>query len=159
MVYHNTSLPILFAPASGGERSGPANLSHMRLIAYADGASRGNPGPAAYGAVLCDADGSELDAWGNPIGRATNNVAEYQGAIAAVEAALERGATELELRLDSELIVRQLEGRYRVKNQQLKPLYEQLSALVDQLDSFQPTHVRRHLNQRADAMANEALDR
>ncbi len=131
----------------------------MHLIAYADGASRGNPGPAAYGAVLCDSDGSELDAWGNPIGRATNNVAEYHGAIAAVEAALERGATELELRLDSELIVRQLEGRYRVKNKQLKPLYEQLSALIDELDSFQPTHVRRHLNQRADAMANEALDR
>ena len=131
----------------------------MHLIAYADGASRGNPGPAAYGAVLCDADGVELDAWGNPIGRATNNVAEYHGAIAAVEAALERGATELELRLDSELIVRQLEGRYRVKNQQLRPLFDQLSALVDRLDSFQPIHVRRHLNQRADAMANEALDR
>ena len=131
----------------------------MHLIAYADGASRGNPGPAAYGAVLCDADGLELDAWGNPIGRATNNVAEYHGAIAAVEAALERGATELELRLDSELIVRQLEGRYRVKNQQLRPLFDQLSALVDRFDSFQPTHVRRNLNQRADAMANEALDR
>ena len=131
----------------------------MQLIAYADGASRGNPGPAAYGAVLCDADGVELDAWGNPIGRATNNVAEYHGAIAAVEAALELGATELELRLDSELIVRQLEGRYRVKNQQLKPLFDQLSSLIDQLDSFQPTHVRRHLNERADAMANEALDR
>ena len=131
----------------------------MHLIAYADGASRGNPGPAAYGAVLCDLDGAELDAWGNPIGRATNNVAEYHGAIAAVEAALERGATELELRLDSELIVRQLEGRYRVKNKQLRPLFDQLSSLVEQLDSFQPTHVRRHLNQRADAMANQALDR
>ena len=137
----------------------PATLSVMHLIAYADGASRGNPGPAAYGAVLCDADGVELDAWGNQIGPATNNVAEYHGAIPAVEAALERGATDLELRLDSELIVRQLEGRYRVKNQQLRPLFDQLSALIDQLDSFQPTHVRRHLNQRADAMANEALDR
>ena len=131
----------------------------MKLIAYADGASRGNPGPAAYGAVLCDLDGEELDAWGNPIGRATNNVAEYQGAIAAVEAAIERGATELELRLDSELIVRQLEGRYRVRNKQLKPLFDQLSALAESLDTFQATHVRRHLNKRADAMANEALDR
>ncbi|MCY3922946.1 MAG: ribonuclease HI family protein [Chloroflexi bacterium] len=145
--------------AEGGISPRGANLPHMHLIAYADGASRGNPGPAAYGAVLCDLDGEELDAWGNPIGRATNNVAEYHGAIAAVEAALERGATELELRLDSELIVRQLEGRYRVKNKQLKPLFDQLSALIDRLDSFQPTHVRRHLNQRADAMANEALDR
>ena len=131
----------------------------MKLIAYADGASRGNPGPAAYGAVLCDLDGVELDVWGNPIGRATNNVAEYHGAIAAVEAAIERGATELELRLDSELIVRQLEGRYRVRNKQLKPLFDQLSALTESLDTFHATHVRRHLNQRADAMANEALDR
>ena len=131
----------------------------MHLIAYADGASRGNPGPAAYGAALYTADGAELDAWGNPIGRATNNVAEYHGAIAAVEAALERGATNLELRLDSELIVRQLEGRYRVKHKQLKPLFEQLSALIDQLDSFQPTHVRRELNTRADSLANQALDR
>ena len=130
----------------------------MRLIAYADGASRGNPGPAAYGAVLCDPDGSELDAWGGRIGRATNNVAEYHGAIAAVEAALERGATDLELRLDSELIVRQLQGRYRVKNKQLKPLFSELSALIDRLDQFRPTHVRRHLNARADAMANQALD-
>ena len=131
----------------------------MRLIAYADGASRGNPGPAAYGAVLCDVDGGELDAWGNPIGRATNNVAEYHGAIAAVEAALERGATALELRLDSELIVRQLEGRYRVRNQSLKPLFDQLTTLIEQFESFQPTHVRREFNKRADALANEALNR
>jgi len=131
----------------------------MQLIAYADGASRGNPGPAAYGAVLCDPDGRELDAWGNAIGRATNNVAEYHGAIAAVEAALERGATELELRLDSQLIIRQLEGRYRVRNKDLKPLFDQLSTLIEQLSVFQPTHVRRHLNQRADALANAALDR
>ena len=130
----------------------------MRMIAYADGASRGNPGPAAYGAVLCDAEGAELDAWGGCIGAATNNVAEYHGAIAAVEAALERGATKLELRLDSELIVRQLEGRYRVRNRDLKPLFTELSALIDQLDLFQPTHVRRHLNTRADGLANEALD-
>lgn len=129
------------------------------MIAYADGASRGNPGPAAYGAVLCDEHGHELDAWGNAIGRATNNVAEYLGALAAVEAALERGATELELRLDSELIVRQLEGRYRVRNRTLKPLFEQLSGLIDQLETFRPVHVRREFNRRADALANEALDR
>ncbi len=131
----------------------------MRLIAYADGASRGNPGPAAYGAVICDTHERELDAWGNAIGRATNNIAEYHGALAAVEAALELGATELELRLDSELIVRQLEGRYRVRNRSLKPLFEQLSQLVDRLDAFQPVHVRREFNRRADALANEALDR
>ena len=131
----------------------------MRLIAYADGASRGNPGPAAYGFALYSADGAEVHAQGEPIGRATNNVAEYRGAIAAVETALGLGATELVLRLDSELIVRQLEGRYRVRHQQLKPLFEQLSVLIDQLDTFQPVHVRRNLNKRADQLANEALDR
>jgi len=131
----------------------------MHLIAYADGASRGNPGPAAYGAVLCDADGVELDSWGNPIGRATNNVAEYHGAIAAVEAALERGATQLELRLDSDLIVQQVRGTYRVRKQQLKPLFEQLMRLLGELDHFEVNHVYRELNTRADAMANQALDR
>ncbi len=132
---------------------------NARLIAYADGASRGNPGPAAYGAVLCDANGVELRAWGEAIGVATNNVAEYRGAIAAVEAAIEFGAPQLELRLDSELIVRQLEGRYRVRNRQLKPLFDQLSALTDRFERFQPVHVRRRLNGRADALANDALDR
>ena len=131
----------------------------MRLIAYADGASRGNPGPAAYGAVLCDPDGSELDAWGGRIGRATNNVAEYHGAIAAVEAALERGATDLELRLDSDLIVQQVRGTYRVRKQQLKPLFNQLMSLLGELDHFEINHVYRELNTRADAMANQALDR
>ena len=100
----------------------------MKMYANADGASRGNPGPAAYGAVVYDANDAELQALGGAIGRNTNNVAEYRGAIAAVQTALDLGATELELRLDSELIVRQLQGRYRVKNAALKPLYAQLRA-------------------------------
>ncbi len=130
----------------------------MHLIAYADGASRGNPGPAAFGAVLYSEEGVELNAWGDTIGRTTNNVAEYRGAMAAVEAALDHGATSLELRLDSDLIVQQLKGRYRVRNQKLKPLYEQLCGLIERLDQFEPTHVKREFNRRADALANEALD-
>lgn len=130
----------------------------MHLIAYADGASRGNPGPAAYGAVLYAENGVELNALGDTIGRATNNVAEYRGAIAAVEAALDHGATSLELRLDSDLIVQQLRGRYRVRNKKLRPLYEQLTGLIERLDQFEPTHVNREFNRRADALANEALD-
>lgn len=130
----------------------------MKLTAWADGASRGNPGPASWGMVVADAAGAELAADGRVIGRATNNVAEYRGAIAAVEAALELGADELELRLDSELIVRQLQGRYRVKNAQLKPLYEQLQGLIERLDRFRAVHVPRERNRRADALANEALD-
>ena len=130
----------------------------MKLTAWADGASRGNPGPASWGMVVADAAGIELAADGRTIGRATNNVAEYRGAIAAVEAAIELGADELELRLDSELIVRQLQGRYRVKNAQLKPLYEQLQGLIGRLDRFRAVHVPRERNRRADALANEALD-
>ena len=128
------------------------------MFANADGASRGNPGPAAYGAVVYDADDAELRALGGAIGRNTNNVAEYRGAIAAVAAALELGATELELRLDSELIVRQLEGRYRVRNAALKPLYAELSALLQKLDVVRIRHVPREQNSRADELANAALD-
>ena len=130
----------------------------MRLTAYADGASRGNPGPAAYGAAVFDEEGGELRAVREAIGRGTNNEAEYRGAIAAVRAALELGATELELRLDSQLIVRQLQGSYRVRNERLKPLYRQLLALVDQLAGFNVDHVPREQNKRADALANAALD-
>ena len=130
----------------------------MKMYANADGASRGNPGPAAYGAVVYDAADTELRALGGAIGRATNNVAEYRGAIAAVAAALELGATELELRLDSQLIVRQLQGRYRVRNAALKPLFTQLTQLLDRLDVVRLRHVPREQNTRADELANAALD-
>jgi ribonuclease HI len=127
-------------------------------MAYTDGASRGNPGPASYGAVVMDAEGGELRAISVPIGIETNNVAEYRGAIAAVEAALELGASALELRMDSQLIVRQLEGRYRVKNPGLKPLFLKLKALLDEIDEVAIRHVPREENRRADALANAALD-
>lgn len=130
----------------------------MKMYANADGASRGNPGPAAYGAVVYDADDAELQALGGAIGRSTNNVAEYRGAIVAVQTALNLGATELELRLDSELIVRQLEGRYKVKNAALKPLYAELLALLDRLQVARVRHVPREQNSRADELANAALD-
>lgn len=130
----------------------------MKLIAWADGASRGNPGPAAYGYVLTEPDGGEVEAGGEAIGRATNNIAEYRGAIAALEAAQRRGAAELELRLDSELIVRQIQGRYRVKNAALKPLYAELKALSEAFPKFAIRHVPRAQNARADGLANAALD-
>lgn len=130
----------------------------MRLIAYADGASRGNPGPAAYGYLVVDEGGVELDAGGEAIGRASNNVAEYHGAIAALEAAQRCGASQLELRLDSQLIVRQFEGRYRVKHPDLRPLFQQLTELAEALEHFAVRHVSREQNGRADALANAALD-
>ncbi|MCY3887732.1 MAG: ribonuclease HI family protein [Chloroflexi bacterium] len=130
----------------------------MRLIAYADGAARGNPGPAACGAVVLDHDGNELRRIAQAIGRGTNNEAEYRAAIAAVRAALELGATELQLRLDSQLVVRQLQGSYRVRHERLKPLYRELDTLSDQFVRFSVDHVPREQNRRADALANAALD-
>ena len=130
----------------------------MRLIAYADGAARGNPGPAAYGVSVLGEDGEELRALAEAIGRATNNVAEYRGAIAAVEAALALGGTSLELKSDSELLVRQLQGRYRVRDAKLQPLFARLSALIARLEDCSVQHVPRAENARADALANAALD-
>jgi ribonuclease HI len=129
-----------------------------KVIAYADGASRGNPGLSSYGAVVYDEDMNELHRTHRALGRGTNNQAEYAGAIAALEAALGLGAKEVELRMDSELIVRQLSGRYRVKNPGLQPLYKRMLALRSQFDRVQIEHVPRAQNKVADALANEALD-
>ena len=127
-------------------------------LLYADGAARGNPGPAAYGFVLDDPDGVPRVATGAALGRATNNVAEYKALIAGLECALDQGATALEVRMDSELVVRQMMGVYKVKNEGLKPLFEQAKALARKFSVFRIAHVRRELNTRADAEANRALD-
>jgi ribonuclease HI len=123
-----------------------------------DGGSRGNPGPAAYGFVLVDADGNEAARVGEVLGRTTNNVAEYTGLVRGLEHALELGVRELAVRGDSELIVKQLRGEYRVKNETLKPLYEQARALLDRFDSTDVAHVYRADNSIADSLVNEALD-
>jgi ribonuclease HI len=130
----------------------------MRLIAYSDGASRGNPGPAAIGAVVLTDDGESLAEISRAIGRGTNNEAEYQAAIAAVEAAIALGAASVELRMDSELIVRQFNGVYRVRNLALMRHYQRLNALRSRLDSLQLVHVPREFNREADRLANRALD-
>jgi ribonuclease HI len=130
----------------------------LKVIAYCDGASRGNPGPASYGVVVYDEDGRELHRASQALGHGTNNFAEYRGAIAALEAALGLGAKEIELRMDSELIVRQLSGRYKVRNPGLLPLYKRILALRERFDRVTLTHVPRAQNRVADALANEALD-
>ena len=129
------------------------------MIAYADGASRGNPGPSSFGIVLYDEAGVELHRSSRALGRATNNPAEYQGAIAALEAALGLGAREVELRMDSELVVRQLSGRYRVRNPRLIPLHNRILSLRSRFQRVSVTHVPREQNRVADRLANEALDR
>jgi ribonuclease HI len=123
-----------------------------------DGGARGNPGPAAYGYVLETEDGTVLDATSERIGVATNNVAEYSGLIAGLRKAVELGVDELEVVSDSELIVRQMTGEYRVKNEALRALYEEASDLADRLPRVRYTSVRREHNELADRLVNEALD-
>jgi ribonuclease HI len=123
-----------------------------------DGGARGNPGPAAYGYVLEAEDGTILEARGEKIGNATNNVAEYRALIAGLEAALAHGVKELEVVSDSELLVKQMQGEYRVKNAALKTLSTQAAALGRGLDSVSYTAVRREHNELADRLVNEALD-
>jgi probable phosphoglycerate mutase len=123
-----------------------------------DGGARGNPGPAAYGYVLETEDGTVLDARGEKIGVATNNVAEYRALIAGLEAALAHGVKELEVVSDSELLVKQMRGEYKVKNAALKTLSTQAAALGRGLDSVSYIAVRREHNELADRLVNEALD-
>jgi ribonuclease HI len=124
----------------------------------ADGASRGNPGPAAVGAVVYDPQGAEVHTVSRRLGRATNNEAEYQAAIAGVEAALALGAEDIELRMDSELVIRQLEFRYKVRNPRLQPFFTRLLELRRRFRSFSLRSIPRAQNKRADQLANMALD-
>ena len=130
----------------------------MRARLSTDGGSRGNPGPAAYGYVLESEDGHVLDARGEAIGNATNNVAEYRGLIAGLESALQRGVDELEVVSDSELLVRQMLGEYKVKNETLRTLQREAAELAAGLKGVTYTAVRRAHNELADRLVNEALD-
>ena len=127
-------------------------------IANIDGASRGNPGPASYAVVIRDASGKIVLELAKRLGRETNNVAEYYALLAALDYAASHGITALRIRSDSELLVRQMQGRYKVKSQELKPLYERASKITRQLAYFAIEHVRREQNRDADALANVALD-
>ena len=133
-------------------------MAEDRWVVYSDGASRGNPGPAAIGAAVFDAAGREVHAVSRRIGRATNNEAEYRAAIAGLEAALALGARDVELVMDSELVVRQLNMRYKVRNPALRRLFGRIKDLQWRFASFQVRHVRREENRRADELANLAFD-
>jgi len=128
------------------------------FVLYADGASRGNPGPASIGAVLYDPAGVVVAEVSEAIGETTNNVAEYRAVIAGLEAAIEMGVERLQVRLDSLLLVRQIRGEYRVKAPGLKPLHRRAVALAARFPGFHIEHVRREKNTVADALANAALD-
>jgi len=126
---------------------------------FTDGGSRGNPGPAAYAFVLEAEDGTVLDARGEGIGVATNNVAEYSALVAGLERAAEIGVSELEVVSDSELLVKQMRGEYKVKNRALQELFLDASRLARQIHRVKYTAVRREHNELADSLVNEALDR
>ena len=130
----------------------------MKARLSTDGGARGNPGPAAFGYVLETEDGTVLDARGEAIGVATNNVAEYRALIAGLEAALERGVNELEVVSDSELVVKQMRGEYKVKNEALRELSLAAARLARQLGKVVYTAVKREQNELADRLVNEALD-
>lgn len=136
----------------------PRQMSHEFRIEF-DGGSRGNPGPAGCGAVIRDGDGQELITYGQYVGHATNNVAEYHGLIAGLSKALELKARRAKVYGDSELIVRQMKGQYKVKNAGLKPLYDRARALAEQFEAITFTHVPREQNKLADRLSNLAIDR
>ena len=130
----------------------------MTVKLFTDGGSRGNPGPAAYGFVLEADDGTVLAAHGETIGVATNNVAEYRALIAGFERALELGLDEVDVISDSELLVKQMRGEYKVKNEALRDLVVQATRLARELGRVTFTAVRREHNELADRLVNEALD-
>ena len=139
--------------------SDPAGEAHTSCLAQIDGAARGNPGPAAYAVILRGPDGVAIHSLGKYIGRTTNNVAEYYALIAALDAAAARGVRRLRIQSDSELLVRQMQGTYKVKSADLKPLHERARKAARALDFFSIEHVPRERNRQADALANQALDR
>ena len=130
----------------------------MKATLFTDGGARGNPGPAAYGYVIEDEGGETLAARGEAIGVATNNVAEYSALLAGLEKAAELGVTELDVVSDSELMVRQMLGQYKVKNEALRGLWEDAHRLARKIDRVAYRNVRREHNQLADRLVNEALD-
>ena len=128
-----------------------------RVAISADGASHGNPGPAAIGATIKDEQGKLIARISQRIGTATNNQAEYRALITALKEAIRLGAKKVDISLDSQLVVRQISGQYRVRNAALKPLFQEVKWLIERLEAFTITHVPRNQNREADRLANMAL--
>jgi len=133
-------------------------MTIKKLVIYTDGASRGNPGPAAVGVAIQDESGRVVDTISQHLGEATNNQAEYRAVIAGLERALALGATHVMLHSDSELVVMQLSNRYKVKNEALKPLFQKVEVLRARLSALTISYIPREKNKQADRLANQALD-
>ena len=133
-------------------------MNVKKVIIFADGAARGNPGPAAVGIIIQDEAGKPLERISRRLGVTTNNQAEYQAIITALEKAIALGASEVILKSDSELVVNQINGKYKIKNTALRPLYQQVVQLAGSLESLNVSYIPREKNAEADALANKALD-
>jgi ribonuclease HI len=132
--------------------------SQKPWLVMVDGASRGNPGPAGCGAAISDENGVVVQELSRYLGRTTNNVAEYEALLMGLEALLRLGRKKIVVQSDSELLVRQLNRQYRVKDEKLKALFERAIALLRQFNSYRILHVRREMNKLADRLANQGID-
>src|SRR5271163_1168336 len=144
----------LFGPASAETAT-----SGGWIIAYCDGGSRGNPGPSGFGVYIQDENGKTLAELSEFLGKQTNNYAEYSGLLAALNFALEKGHSRLRVVSDSELMVKQIKGQYRVNSPELRPLYDEAKRRFSRLEQFRIEHVLRGKNKEADRLANQAMDR
>ena len=137
----------------------PSHKPISSLVAHVDGASRGNPGPASYAVVVEDGSGSPVTSFSRFLGETTNNVAEYAALLAALQYALESGSSRLRVLTDSELMARQIQGAYKVRSADLRPLYEEARRLIARFERFSIAHIPREQNRQADRLANQALHR
>jgi ribonuclease HI len=147
--------PSLFQP----EAPAPTRPAKDWISAHCDGGARGNPGPAGYGALIQDHQGMVLAELSEFLGIRTNNYAEYSGLLGCLQYALDHHHPRLRVVSDSELMVKQIQGKYQVKSPDLKPLYEEAKRRIARLEAFEITHALRHKNKDADRLANEAMDR
>lgn len=151
--------------SSGRDNTGNGQLwpkaeqGEATITAYCDGGSRGNPGPAGFGVYIQGAQGEAVGELSEYLGKKTNNFAEYSGLLAALDFAIEKGYPRLKVVSDSELMVKQIKGQYRVNSPELRPLYDEAKRRIGKLEGFQIQHVLREKNQRADRLANLAMDR
>ena len=148
----------LFGPSENDTSGKPAKTAEW-ISGHCDGGARGNPGPAGYGALILGPDGAVLAELSEFLGMRTNNYAEYSGLLGCLQFALDHGHRRLRMVSDSELMVKQIQGKYQVKSPDLKPLYEEAKRRIAKLDNFEIGHALRHKNKDADRLANEAMDR
>jgi len=141
------------------QSSPPPTAKAEEAVLWTDGAARGNPGPAGIGAIIKSPSGEVLFKGSEFLGHTTNNVAEYKAVLLGLAGALAQGIDRIEVRADSELLIKQLKGEYRVKSPGLRPLFEEARRLISRFTSVKLTHIRRELNGEADRLANEGIDR